>query len=189
VPNVEGRRKAMDFKQIWEEFFATWKEIVTRPEEFFAKWDPKEKWEKVLKFCGICGLLAGLITTVLTLFSGIAALILYPVFVVVGTVIGGVILFVCFKLVGGKGEIEPTIKMCGYTQAVTVVSMGVPVVGIFAAIYQLWLLVVGGKKVHELDTPHAVVAVIIPVIAIVGLFILLMILGFGMMGMVMSGRG
>jgi hypothetical protein len=189
VPNIEGRRKDMDFKQIWEEFFATWKEVVTRPEEFFAKWDPKEEWGKVLKFGGICGLIAGLITTVLTLFSGIATLILYPVFIFVGTVIGGVILFVCFKLVGGKGEIEPTIKMMGYTQAVSVVSLGIPVIGIFASLYQLWLLVVGGKKVHQLDTSHAAVAVVIPVVAIGGLLILLVFLGVGIVGMMMSGRG
>jgi hypothetical protein len=189
MPNVEGRRKAMDFKKIWEEFFATWKEIVTRPEEFFAKWDPNEEWGKVLKFGGICGLIAGVITTVLTLFSGIAALILYPIFILVGTVIGGVILFVCFKLVGGKGEIEPTIKMMGYTQAVSVVSLGVPFVGFVVALYQLWLLVVGGKKVHQLDTAHAAIAVVIPVIAIGGFLILLALLGVGMMSMMMSGRG
>jgi hypothetical protein len=189
VSNVEGRKKAMDFKQIWEEFFATWKEIVTRPEKFFAKWDPNEEWGKVLKFCVICGLVAGVITTVLTLFSGIASLILYPIFILIGTVIGGVILFVCFKLVGGKGEIEPTIKMMGYTQAVSVVSMGIPIVGIFAALYQLWLLVVGGRKVHQLDTSHAAVAVVIPVVAIGGLLFLLALLGFGMMSLMMSGRG
>jgi hypothetical protein len=179
----------MDFKQIWEEFFATWKEIVTRPEEFFAKWDPNEEWGKVLKFCGICGLLAGVITTVLTLFSGMATLILYPLFILVGTVIGGVILFICFKLVGGKGEIEPTIKMMGYTHAVSVVSLGVPFVGVFAALYQLWLLVVGGRKVHQLDTSHAAVAVVIPVIVIGGLFILLALLGVGVMSVMMTGRG
>ncbi len=179
----------MDFKQIWEEFFTTWKEIVTRPEEFFAKWDPKEEWGKVLKFAGICGLLAGVITTVLSLFSGIATLILYPVFILIGTVIGGVILFVCFKLVGGKGDVEATIKMLGYTQAVSVVSWGVPVIGIFASIYQLWLLVVGGKKVHQLDTAHAAVAVVIPVVAIGGLLILLTLLGVGMVSMMIAGRG
>ena len=178
----------MDFKQIWEEFFSTWKQVVTKPEEFFEKWDPNAEWEKVLKFCGICGLLAGLITTVLTLFSGVATLILYPLFILIGTVIGGVILFVCFKLVGGKGEIEPTIKMMGYTQAVSVVSLGVPFVGFFAALYQLWLLVVGGKKVPQLATPHAAIAVVIPVVAIGGLLVLLTLLGFGMVSLLMSGK-
>ena len=63
----------MDTKKTWEEFAATWKAVMGRPEEFFATWDPAEGWQKVIVFNVICGLIGGILTTVLTFFFGIGA--------------------------------------------------------------------------------------------------------------------
>lgn len=176
----------MDLKKIWEDFFSTWKSVITKPEEFFAQWDKDVGWEKMFTFVGICGLLAGAVLTVLTLFSGIATIIIFPIFLAVGTLIGGMILFVCFKLFGGTGDLEPTIKMVGYTQAVSVVSMGVPIIGIFFGLYQFWLLVVGGKAVHKLDTGKAAIAVLLPAVVVSLLGLILAMLGVGILGMMMG---
>ena len=185
----------MDFKETWEKFFATWKKIVTQPEVFFSEWNQEEELKEVIIFNVICGLISGLLTTVLSFFSGIGSLIIFPVFLVIGTVVGGVILFICFKLVGGDGEIEPTIKMVGYTQAVRALFIGIPFVGfvvnILVSLYQFYLLVIGGKTVHKLDTTKSAIAVLIPVVLIGGLLLVGAVLfGLGMMGVMMGmGRG
>jgi hypothetical protein len=184
----------MDIGQIWEEFFTTWKAVITKPEEFFAQWDPAEEWRKVIIFNVICGLIGGVITAVLTFFFGLGAIIRYPLFVLVGTFVGGVVLFVCFKIFGGKGDIEATIKMVGYTQAVRVFYVGIPFVGFIfsflAGIYQIWLLIAGGKVVHQVDSTKAAMAVLLPV-AIMGLFSLLaaVLAGVGWMAMMHAGGG
>lgn len=184
----------MDYKQIWEDFSRTWMAVITRPEEFFSTWNPAESWQKVLIFNLICGLIGGLLTAVFTLFFGIGAILRYPLFVIAGTVIGGVILFVCFKLLGGNGEIEPTLKMVGYTQAVRAIYIGLPGLGFIlsflAGLYQIWLLVVGGKAVHGLDTTQAAIAVLLPV-AVFGFlsFLAALLFGIGMMGFLMHAGG
>jgi len=170
----------MDIGKIWEEFFTTWKAVITKPEEFFAQWDPAEEWRKVIVFNVICGLIGGVITAILTLFGKSGSLIKYPLFVLATTVVFGVGLFICFKVFEGKGEIEATIKMVGYTQAVRVFWVGVPVgviISVLACIYQAWLLIVGGKVVHGLDTTRASMAVLLP-LGIFGIFsMLLSVLG------------
>jgi len=109
-------------------------------------------------------------------------------------VVGGVVLFVCFKIFGGKGDIEATIKMVGYTQAVRVFYVGIPFIGFIfsflAGIYQIWLLIAGGKVVHQVDSTKAAMAVLLPV-AIMGLFSLLaaVLAGVGWMAMMHAGGG
>jgi hypothetical protein len=127
--NIRQRSKRgedMDTKKTWEEFAATWKAVMGRPEEFFATWDPAEGWQKVIVFNVICGLIGGILTAVLTFFFGIGAIIRYPLSILAMTFVGGVILFLCFKLFGGVGGVEPTIKMMGYTQAVRVFPSASP---------------------------------------------------------------
>lgn len=181
----------MDVKQIWEEFFSTWKEVITRPEEFFARWDPAEDWKKVIIFNVICGLIGGALTAVFTFFFGLGAVVRYPIFVIVGTFVGGIVMFVCFKVLGGKGDIEATIKMVGYTQAVRVFYIGIPVVGFIisflASFYQFWLLIVGGKAVHGLDTTKSAIAVLIPAV-LFGLItmIIAFVAGMGLMAFMHS---
>lgn len=184
----------MDIRKIWEDFAATWKGIITGPEEFFAAWNPAEDWQKVIVFNVICGLIGGLLTAVFTFFIGTGEVIRYPLVVLAGTFVGGIVLFVCFKLFGGKGDVGPTIKMMGYTQAVRVFHLGIPIIGFpisfLASIYQLWLLVVAGKAVHGLDTTKAVLAVLLPVI-VMGFLALLSFILFGVatVGYMMHGGG
>ena len=61
----------MDLGTHFNSFFETWKKVLLEPEPFFTEWDQNEPWEKVLIFNVICGLVAGILTTIFTLFSGI----------------------------------------------------------------------------------------------------------------------
>lgn len=184
----------MDIGRIWEEFFTTWKAVITRPEEFFAQWDPAEEWKKVVIFNIICGLIGGVATAVFTFGVRAEALILYPVKVLFLTLAGGIVTFVCFRLFEGKGEVEATIKMFGYTQAVRAIYVGIPGVGFIfsflAGIYQIWLLIAGGKAVHQVDSTKAAMAVLLPV-AIMGIFSLLaaVLAGVGWMAGLYAGGG
>ncbi len=177
----------MDWKKTWDEFSQTWQGVVFSPEEFFSRWDPREKWEKVVVFNLICGLIGGLLTAAFTFLFRSGAVIRYPLLVLTGTFVGGIFLFVCFKLLGGKGTMEETIKMVGYTQAVRAFYVGIPFVGLLmstlASVYQIWLLVEGGKAVHRLDTGKAAFAVLLPV-AVMGLlsFLGAVLIGVSLVG-------
>lgn len=151
----------MDIRKTAEDYFGTWVEIITKPEEFFTRWDLEEGYEKVALFVVLSGLAAGLVNTVLTLFSGASAIIIFPLLLLFRTVVWGVMLFICFRFLGGKGEVESTLKMVGYTQAVGIFIMGIPKIGWLAVCYQAWLLVVGGKRVQGLDTTKSFAAVFI----------------------------
>ncbi|OQY26794.1 MAG: hypothetical protein B6244_12465 [Candidatus Cloacimonetes bacterium 4572_55] len=163
---------AMDIK----EYIELWKMIIMNPQKFFQEWDQSEDWTRVLLLNAICGLLAGILLTIFTLGGGVLAIVMYPIGLIIGTFISGAIYYLCFKLLGGTGEIESTIKMVGYTNAISLVSLGVPIIGSILGLYQIWLLIVGGKVVHKLDTGKSAIAVIIPLV----LCCLIPIIVFGM---------
>jgi hypothetical protein len=83
----------------------------------------------------------------------------------VQTLVGGVVLFVVFRFFGGRGEVEGTLKMVGYTQAVRVFWAGPAFIstflGLLATLYQLRLLIAGGRVVHGLDGSRAAAAVML----------------------------
>lgn len=162
-----------DLKQIWAEFAATWKKVIFEPEEFFAAFNPAEDWKRVFVFNVICGLISGLLTAFLTLFTNLGAVIRHPAAVLVQTLIGGIILFVVFRLFGGRGEVEGTLKMVGYTQAVRVFWAGPAFIstflGLLVTLYQLRLLIAGGRSVHGLDVSRSAAAVMLTAAVALGL--------------------
>ncbi len=188
----------MDFKATWQDFerkrwrpfLEKWKQVVLFPKLFFTEWDHKEPWKEVITFNVMCGLVAGIMKTVLTFGGGVLSIILYPIIFLISTVVGGAALFVSLKLFAGEGEFEQTIKAVGYTQGVAVISFGLPAVGLLFGFYHLFLLAVVGKMIHQLDIRSAFLGVLIPIILYLVLVTLFAtILGVRFFGGILSHEG
>ena len=94
-----------------------------------------------------------------------------PFSVLIGLFFQVLVLHVCFRLVGsGKGGFTATIKLVFYSQVAAVFCL-VPWVGaILSGMYQLFLLIVGGARLHRTTALRSSIAVLLPLIllAIIG---------------------
>lgn len=190
----------MDAGLMMNDLFSKLKRILVTPEEFFQSWDQSESFEPVLMFNVIGGLLTGVLYGILYLIFtfglSLLAIILNPIFLLISMFVSGLIYFVCFKMMGGVASMETTIKMVGYSQAVQILSLAVasiPFIGIFISpiivLWQIWVLVVAGKIIHQLDTGKSLIAVLIPVVVccVIPLIIMFATMGVGILSAIMSG--
>lgn len=183
----------MNFEEIKEKaqlFADTCIRVLTHPRTFFDRSDKYEPWERVIVFNIICGVLAGIIKMILSFGNVYSGTVIYPAVLLIITFCGGSVLFICFKLFGGEGEFEATVKMVGYTQAVSILSYGIPTVGPLFALYQLALLALLGEVQHKLNTRSAFIAVAIPIaLYLVMTALLATILGVSFFGSIISHTG
>ena len=100
------------------------------------------------------------------------AVIAAPILGIVGIFIGGLILHICFKIVGGSGSYEGTVRTVSYASAISVVSW-IPLVGWILGLYVIYLNIVGGTFVHNLTMGKSAIAVFIPIIILTILGVLL----------------
>ena len=179
-----------EFKERAQSFADTCIRVFIHPRTFFDQSDKYELWDQVIIFNIICGVLAGIIKMILTFGKVYSGIVIYPAVLLIITFGGGAVLFICFKLFGGEGEFEPTVKMVGYTQAVSILSYGLPAVGPLFALYQLALLALLGEVQHKLNTRSAFIAVSVPIALYLVLTALLAtILGVSFFGGVISHTG
>jgi predicted RNA-binding Zn-ribbon protein involved in translation (DUF1610 family) len=101
------------------------------------------------------------------------ALIGVIIFGIIGLYIGGILFYILFMLVGGSGNYSGTVRILAYSSAVQILSL-VPLVGFFAGLYGIWLYVIGGKHVHNLTTKKSAMAVIIPVVFCIFVYLMLL---------------
>ncbi|HIE31509.1 MAG TPA: hypothetical protein EYP67_03890 [Methanosarcinales archaeon] len=154
-----------------DEFIETWKKVITTPSDFFRQMPTSGGYEEPLKFVVINYLIAGIGTALITFGSLFSAVIAAPIFGIVWMFIGGLIFYICFKIVGGSGSYEGTVRIVSYASAVTAVSW-IPIVGWIIGLYAIYLAIIGGTFVHNLTTVKSAIAVFIPVIILLILGIL-----------------
>ena len=100
---------------------------------------------------------------------------------VIGLFIGGLFLYIFFKIVGGKGTYEGTFRLLAYASA-TMALGWIPLFGILANIYMVYMEVIGGAKVHKISTLSSLIAVfVIPVIIAI---VIAIVLGAAIAGIV-----
>jgi hypothetical protein len=154
------------------EFIETWKKVITTPSEFFREMPTSGGYEEPLKFAAINYLIAGIGAALITFGSLFGAVIVAPVFGIIGIFIGGLILHICFKIVGGSGSYEGTVRTVSYASAISAVSW-IPIVGWIIGLYAIYLTIIGGTFVHNLTTVKSAIAVFIPIIILAILGILM----------------
>lgn len=178
----------------------TWLKVIKTPGEFFMQMPAKGGYADPVKFAVICYLIAGIALAVIrfaaqfllagiditetTLIMGLLNIILIPIIGVIGLFIGALILNILFKILGGNGTYEGTLRLLAYASAAIVFSW-IPFVAILSGLYMMYLLVIGGTKVHEIGLFNSFIAVVISVvigIVIIVVLILFLFIQGGMSG-------
>ncbi|MEA1894009.1 MAG: YIP1 family protein [Euryarchaeota archaeon] len=161
-----------------DEFIGTWKKVITTPGDFFKEMPTSGGYEEPLKFAVINYLISGIGIALITFGSMFAAVIAAPIFGIIVLFIFGLMFHVCFKIVGGSGNYEGTVRIMAYASAVEAVSW-IPIIGWIIALYAIYLAIVGGTFVHNITTLRSAMAIFIP-IAVLTIIAVLLIVMLGM---------
>jgi hypothetical protein len=162
-----------------DDFKNTWLKVIKTPADFFMQMPTSGVYADPVKFAVVCYLIAGIFMAIIplaayflfagigiteiTLIIGFSSILFIPVIGVIGLFIGALILHIFFKILGGKGTYDDTFRILAYASATAVFSW-IPFVGILAGLYMIYVVVIGGTKVHKISTLKSVVAVVMPVV-------------------------
>ena len=105
-----------------------------------------------------------------------------PIGGIIGIFIGAAILYIVYKILGGDGTYEGTVRFVSYATAVLVLSW-IPIIGWIMGIYGIYLQIVGGMHVHNVSMIKSAIAVLLPAIL---LFVLVVIILGAMLAFVGS---
>ncbi|HOU51207.1 MAG: YIP1 family protein [Smithella sp.] len=161
--------------------------VVTKPTEFFQGMPKTGGFLEPLVFAIIMGFIGGIIQALLnvigfgpaagyggSMMTGFGVIIFMPIFIAIGSFIGGAILFVIWKLMGSREDYETAYRCGAYLSAlapITSIIGAVPYLGgiISMAIYVLYL-VIASVHVHNLPSQKSwlVFGIIGAIFAILG---------------------
>ena len=189
-------------------FTEIWKKVITNPTEFYKNMPIEGGYMEPLKFAITNFIVFGIGSALINIFNNMVCflfyttqtdfliyyikfnsffyLILIPLFCLIGLFISGAILFIFFKIVGGTGTYEGTVRILSYSSAVNLLAW-IPLLGWLIGLYQLYLIIIGGKFVHNLSTTISAIVVLIPTIIVLSLAIIYFIF-FGMSIIAMIGQ-
>ena len=168
--------------------YQLWIDSLTKPKETFAAQKGKGTWTNAVINYVIAGLLAGIISAVLTLGIGFLAIVTTPIAYVVGSLIGVGILFVLAKLLGAKGDYLNLFYLLSLYAVPMAVLMMIPIVGILAGLYSLYLLYWVLTQGMEMTSGRAIALIVILIIValvlafIIAAAVIAALLGAGALG-------
>ena len=165
------------------DYIETWKEVIQRPSDFYRKMPKTGGYADPLTFAAISYIIYGLLTALFNRgmmggmygyggvreFSFSTALmtaIMAPIAGIIFLFIGAAILYIIYKVLGGTGSYEGTVRFVSYATAVMVVSW-IPLIGWFFGLYEIYLYIVGGMIVHDVSMVKSVIAVLLPTFVVI----------------------
>ena len=152
---------------LWE----TWKGVVTSPSLFFRQMPRDGGFLPPLLFMLVClgvdGLLIGIFGRGIRGFFSAAVGTTLMTFL-----IAAVLYLFSTQLFPGKGNYEGSFRILAYTSAVSVLGW-IPVIGVLAALYGIYIAARGVMEVHVLDRGKAGVVIILTALVMVVLSLLL----------------
>lgn len=179
-------------------FLETWKGVIINPSSFFKNVSDNDSLGYPVMFALINFFVFSIGNTVgyaildklgimQVVFIGslkiniIISAITGPIIALFFLLIVGIILFILFKIVGGSGSLEGTVKIISYSSAVNSLAW-IPVVGWLFWYYKIYLNTIGGKLYHNISILKSAIVVIvvsIPFIWVNLLFFLIVFANFG----------
>jgi hypothetical protein len=170
------------------DYIETWKEVIQRPSVFYRKMPTTGGYADPLTFAAISYIIYGLLTAIfkIGIFSSrgfsfsamLGTIIVTPIAGIISLFIGGAILYIIYKALGGTGSYEGTVRFLSYASAPMVLSW-IPFLGLIAGIYGLYLYIVGGMTVHNVSMGKSAIAVLLPTILI--LLLIMVIAGIAIL--------
>jgi hypothetical protein len=171
------------------DYFKTWKEVMLRPSDYYRKMPTTGGYSEPLTFAAISYIISGLLTVILIrgLHIGdmygvdssefsfsmlLASVIMTPIAGIIYLLIGAAIFYIIYKLLGGTGSYEGTVRFMSYASAILVVSW-IPLLNLITWIYGIYLYIVGGAFVHNVSMGKSTLAILLPYILAILLAIIL----------------
>jgi len=178
----------------WQALIETLKMLITQPSEFFSTMSRHEGYGGPLLYGVILGSFGGIIGQIFNLgirmfglmpmglmggqdfgeAAGVAAfsvgtsiifIVMTPIFVAAGLFINAGILHLMLMIVGGANEdFETTFRVASFSQTAQIAQVVPLLGGIAAAIWGIYLQVVGLVRAQEISAGKALLAIFLPMI-------------------------
>lgn len=139
-------------------FAATWRRVLLEPRAFFEGLPEAGGLQPPFFFAVICLAIGGF--GFMIFGAGIKGLFAVLAIGVVRLFVGSAIVaLIAQQLFEGRGDYEATFRVLCYSSAVAVV-IGIPVIKHFAALYGIYLVIVGLARAHSFDTVRAALSAV-----------------------------
>ena len=185
-PRVSGGASGGEFnyQDPVQSFISTVRNVVTAPAGFFRGIRREGDFLNPILFAVICYEVAAILGGLLGLLgvgagrgfgSFLVSIILAPIGAVIGLFIGAGILHLLVMLIVGSRNsgFEGTLRVSAYSSVTSLVSW-IPVIGLIASLYGVYIAIMGIREVHSTTTGKAALVVLIPVVVIIILLVLIL---------------
>ncbi len=177
-------RAGIDVPLLINRTLSDWAAVLVNPMKFFSDMPRAGRYLEPLVFAVAAGLAAGIVRMVIglagwgfymTTGAALVAIVLTPIFVGIGSFIGGGIFYLIWQAMGSRASFETAYRCAAYVTAIApfaVLIRLIPYVGgVIALAWGCWLLVVASEKVHGISRDKALVVfgVVFVVLAVLGL--------------------
>lgn len=194
-------------------YIETWKEVMQRPSDFYRGMPKTGGYTDPLTFAAISFIIYALLAALLTILFGsgthmggmydgmyegmygsvrelgffaiLMTVIITPIAGIISLFIEAAILYIVYKILGGMGSYEGTVRFISYATAVMVLSW-IPIIGWIAGIYEIYLYIVGGMYVHGVSMARSAIAVLLPTLLVILLIAIVMAWLFAFSGLFFS---
>ncbi|MFC1681425.1 YIP1 family protein [Pseudomonadota bacterium] len=143
-------------------------QIIRKPVGFYQRMPHTGGYVEPMIFLAVMAAIAGLIVSVFSFFGsglagmmafGVAAVIILPIFAIIGSFIGAAVMFVIWKLMGSDKSFETAYRCVAYASAIYPISAVLalfPYVGSLLGIaWGMYLMVVASVEVHGIPVNKA----------------------------------
>jgi hypothetical protein len=173
-------------------FIETCKEVILRPSDFYRKMPTSGGYADPLTFAAISFLIFGLLSALTNIllssigymgevpgeisggtygigefgyFIIVLYMILIPIFGIIFLLIDAALLYIIYKILGGTGSYEGTLRFTSYANAVNIIAW-IPIIGWIFSLYSIYLYIVGGAIVHNVSMWRSTIAITLDFILI-----------------------
>ncbi len=175
---------------VFGDWFSVAREIVAEPHAFFARVQDHDGLKEPLIFAIIGSAILSVLQAII--YTGFGRMVLAdvgpvtaatdaamqaaigvvvsPIAVPVGLLIGGAVMHGFLFLLGARG-LKKTVQVMAYTSGAFALLGWVPLVNILFGLYMLYVYVIGFKTLHRLSTARVVIAMLLPILILIGLVI------------------
>ena len=115
-------------------------------------------------------------------FAILMTVIITPTAGIISLFIESAILYVIYKVLGGTGSYEGTVRFISYATGVFVFSW-IPIIGWIAGIYGIYLYIVGGTYVHNISMERSAIAILLPTLLVILIMAIAMAWLFALSGL------
>ena len=167
-----------NMKNFIQSFIGVVRTVFFKPSDFYQNMPTTGGYPSPLIFLAVCLVVSGIISAII--WGTVAGFFYFLIFGLIFSFIGaGILYFIAQQFFEGKGSYEGMYRVVAYAGVVNLLTW-IPVVGLFAGLYGLYLQIVGVEKVHKITAGQAVVTVLIALAVYIILALVVGVPSFGM---------